>query len=432
MRKATFVFVVGATLAAGCGGKPVPTDGAVDEQPAATSPAAEPSSQAPTGFSADLELGGIRFQVSSPNAAVDNTVTVTPAGLEIDNSPVQSGVAGEVTDAQIADLDSDGSPEVYVFIRARDEAATGTVLAYAVNKRKSMSGISMPALADAPGITAGYAGKDTFAIENGFLLRRFPLVAGDGIDPDSVGRTRRLQYALMPGEATWLLQPVGGVIDEQRVEFAPGTSSVTVQGEIKGDETIDYIVNLAAGKTLHVSQAEQKPKSDFNVMPPGSAGNAMFVSDGAGAFSAMLPDDGDYVVRVYLKRPAARRNESAKYSLTIEAKGEPLPATPAASDALVAGTRYHAQAQVPCASADPSAGKACDVFVVRRGFDGTATLVLPARTGARTLLFVKGKPVASNAMDRDTLAFERKDDMTTVKLGDAERYEIPDALLTGG
>jgi hypothetical protein len=69
---------------------------------------------------------------------------------------------------------------------------------------------------------------------------------------------------------------------------------------------------------------------------------------------------------------------------------------------------------------------------VRRGAGGTATVVLPSNAGVRTLLFVEGKPVASNASRTDTLSSTRKEDMTTVKVGDGERYEIPDALLTGG
>ena len=70
--------------------------------------------------------------------------------------------------------------------------------------------------------------------------------------------------------------------------------------------------------------------------------------------------------------------------------------------------------------------------VVRRGAEGAATVVIPARSGTRSLLFVKGRPVASNAAAMDALSFERKGDTTVVRLGDTERYEIPDALLSGG
>jgi len=47
----------------------------------------------------------------------------------------------------------------------------------------------------------------------------------------------------------------------------------------------------------------------------------------------------------------------------------------------------------------------------------------------RRILFVQGKPVACDATDPVT--FTHQGDVTIVKIGD-ERYEIPDALLTGG
>jgi hypothetical protein len=50
--------------------------------------------------------------------------------------------------------------------------------------------------------------------------------------------------------------------------------------------------------------------------------------------------------------------------------------------------------------------------------------------GRRRILFVKCKPVASDSPD--PLTFMRQRDVTAVKLGAAERYEIPDALEAGG
>jgi hypothetical protein len=54
-------------------------------------------------------LQGIGFHVSSPNIASGNTVTVVPTGLEIDNSPGESPVDGDVVGAEIEDLDANGS-----------------------------------------------------------------------------------------------------------------------------------------------------------------------------------------------------------------------------------------------------------------------------------------------------------------------------------
>jgi hypothetical protein len=69
---------------------------------------------------------------------------------------------------------------------------------------------------------------------------------------------------------------------------------------------------------------------------------------------------------------------------------------------------------------------------MRRGLDGTGTVEIPGAV-KRSILFVKGKPVASNAQaTTDPMTFERQSDTTVVRLGRDERYEIPDALLTGG
>ena len=73
----------------------------------------------------------------------------------------------------------------------------------------------------------------------------------------------------------------------------------------------------------------------------------------------------------------------------------------------------------------------CKAFVIRRGFDGTATVEIPqAKSVTRRILFVKGKPIASDSPHPVT--FSRKNDFTIVTFDNDERYEIPDALVSGG
>jgi hypothetical protein len=48
----------------------------------------------------------------------------------------------------------------------------------------------------------------------------------------------------------------------------------------------------------------------------------------------------------------------------------------------------------------------------------------------RQILFIKGEPAASNSAQ--ALTSRRSGDTTTVEIGGDERYEIADALLTGG
>lgn len=149
------------------------------------------------GFSKSLELQGIDFKVEA-NAG---SLTITPSGLETVNEPVSSAIEGKVYGAEVADLDADGSPEVYVFLKSGDDSHGGLV-GYSTNKRKSMSRISVPAVADDPVNSKGYRGHDEFAVLENRIGQRFPIIGDDGMP---TGNFRQLQYKLAPGEAGWQL-----------------------------------------------------------------------------------------------------------------------------------------------------------------------------------------------------------------------------------
>jgi len=155
----------------------------------------------PPGVDLRLELQGITFHVTSPNAASGNTVRIVPAGLANDDTPIEQAADGFVTGAEVGDLDADGSPEIYIYVRSADDSARGSLIAYAANRKKSLSAISLGDLAGIPGAGDGYAGHDEFAVLEGVLGRRFPI--HEHAKP--TGRMRQLQYELKPGEAGWLL-----------------------------------------------------------------------------------------------------------------------------------------------------------------------------------------------------------------------------------
>jgi hypothetical protein len=215
------------------------------------------------------------------------------------------------------------------------------------------------------------------------------------------------------------------------VQFAKGKSSAQLRGSIKGDRDATYTVNARAGQTLAVSLTSKNASLNFNINAPGSQ-ESMFIGSVQGAkASVVLPADGIYVVQVYLMRNAARRNESASYTLDVAVTGQPMPPLPAAKDALVSGTRFHATASVPCQTLGAEAGASCKASVTRRGRDGTATVEMRSASGlSRNVLFVKGQPVASDSAQPMTSS--RQGDLTTVRFGADERYDVPDALLTGG
>jgi hypothetical protein len=225
-------------------------------------------------------------------------------------------------------------------------------------------------------------------------------------------------------------------IRHERVQFAKGATSAVVKGHLKGNSDVDYLVRAGAGQTLAVTLVGANASNHFNVLPPGSKDVAMFVGSTSGnSFTGVLPADGDYAVRVYLMRSAARRNEAGDYTRTIAATGAALTPTPAAQDALLPGTPFHASTTIACVpyleTFREKKPRECEAFVIRRGFDGTATVEIPQEGSVpRRILFVKGKPVASDSSA--PLTFTRQGDVTTVKLGEGERYEIHDALIFGG
>jgi hypothetical protein len=219
---------------------------------------------------------------------------------------------------------------------------------------------------------------------------------------------------------------------QERVSFAKGASSATIKGQIKGDADVDYVVGAAAGQTLTVSLKVSNRSNYFNVLPPGSADVAMHVAQDGQPYTGMLPADGDYKVRVYLMRNAARRNEASDYTLTISVTGAPLAPTPAAKDAVLPGTPYHASGPVTCLPMPYGDAKPqqCEAFVIRRGFDGTATVEIPSKGITRRILFVKGTPVASDSAEK--MMVSRKGDITVVTFESGEFYEIVDAMIFGG
>jgi hypothetical protein len=107
----------------------------------------------------------------------------------------------------------------------------------------------------------------------------------------------------------------------ETVQFAKGTSSRTLASSVKGYATVNYLVDVRAGQTLKVSMKTNNASSYFNITAPG-ADEALFVGSASGnSYAGKIASSGVYKVQVSLMRNAARRNETASYTLTIGAKG---------------------------------------------------------------------------------------------------------------
>ncbi|WP_162559959.1 PliI family lysozyme inhibitor of I-type lysozyme [Methylotetracoccus oryzae] len=157
-------------------------------------------------FDRKLELNGIRFHVSSGNDGSQNTLKITPSGLEIDNAPIVRTVDGTVTGAEIADINADRSPELYVYVTSAGSGSYGMLVAYSANRRKSLSEIYLPSVAEDAKLGKGYMGHDEFAVVEGTFVQRFPVYREGDTNTKPTGGMRQIQYKLKPGEAGWLLK----------------------------------------------------------------------------------------------------------------------------------------------------------------------------------------------------------------------------------
>jgi hypothetical protein len=154
-------------------------------------------------FVATQELQGITFKVISSGGSV----TITPSGLEIDNTPASVEVEGMVNRAEVADINADGSPEIYVYAAEPTGDMRASLIAYSTNRKKSMTPIYLPPLEDDAKNAKGYRGHDEFAVVEGIIARRFPIFPEDASKTEPTGRMRQIQYKLVAGEAGWILKP---------------------------------------------------------------------------------------------------------------------------------------------------------------------------------------------------------------------------------
>ena len=245
---------------------------------------------------------------------------------------------------------------------------------------------------------------------------------------------RALYFPLVVALLTVLISPAQaeGNIRTQRVEFTKGATSATVEGTIKGHETVDYLLRAAQGQSMNVSMATNNAGSYFNILAPGETEVAFFNgSTSENQFEGELPATGDYRIRVYMMRSAARRNEVANYRIEMIVTGAAHGATHGAgrTDALVSGTGYHATAQLRCVAEPGKPMSQCEAGVKRTPGGGSVHVTTPDG-GSRVITFRDGKVFSTDA--DAPFRVERRDDWSIVRIGTVEVYEIPDALIFGG
>jgi len=98
-----------------------------------------PAPATTAAFSKELSLYGVNFLVEASNNGSINTLSITPSGLKVVNDIIVREIDGTVTDAEVADINGDLSPEIYVWVNSAGSGSYATPIAYSANNNKSLS-----------------------------------------------------------------------------------------------------------------------------------------------------------------------------------------------------------------------------------------------------------------------------------------------------
>ena len=234
-----------------------------------------------------------------------------------------------------------------------------------------------------------------------------------------------LGAALPAALALALTQPAFARDDirKVRVQFAPGKSSARIAGSIRGYQGVDYILRASAGQTMTVQLRTSNTANYFNVLPPGSDNVAIFIGSTKGnRFSGRLTRSGEYKLRVFLMRSAARRNEIARYTLSVGVTGENAHRTSGTAH------RVDARGTMPCSIGRPSYNRRCAWTVMRKGPNAAIIRITKPGAQVRMLRFRRGEFMSPRA----NLQYRKAGDFWLVNVNDREFYRFSDAVITGG
>lgn len=220
-------------------------------------------------------------------------------------------------------------------------------------------------------------------------------------------------------------------IRTERVSFQRGTSSATAEGSITGYETVDYLLNVKSGQFMNVSMATPHGATYFNIMEPGEEYAAIYNGSTSGnQYEGTTAKSGDYRIRVYMMRSAARRGERASYRLEMVVSGSGSSGNP---DTTASGSGFNATGAIPCSMGNGQPTSDCAFGVVRRGSGDADVQVTLSDGSTRFIYFQNGEAVGYDRSQGNFGEFRatKESDLYIIRIGN-ERYEIPEAVVYGG
>ena len=105
----------------------------------------------------------------------------------------------------------------------------------------------------------------------------------------------------------------GGKAEPLRIEFKRGTTSKTINGQVRGSEEAEYVLAAKKGQRLIIRLTSLPARSSvFQILDPDN--ETLSLAQGNYDLLGTLPKSGDYLITV--SRPKQSKRAS-KYKLTV-------------------------------------------------------------------------------------------------------------------
>jgi len=142
------------------------------------------------------------------------------------------------------------------------------------------------------------------------------------IENRTIGSPALAALGLMAVLVSFSMPPA---LAQERVDirFKPGATSTTINGTVRGDEYIDYVVNARGGQAMVVSLAVAGTNGHgsayFNILPAGQDYGGPYTgsSDDDRRAEITVPHDGDWAIRVYLMGNDRDTGKTIGYSIDV-------------------------------------------------------------------------------------------------------------------
>lgn len=200
--------------------------------------------------------------------------------------------------------------------------------------------------------------------------------------------------------------------------------SITPKTDVSAPVKADFADGLQGGPDF------------WRVTKTGQAPVALLSAPSAKAKTLMRFDDG-----AVLRNHGCRMAEGARWcKVELPGGGNPVgwmrgdvlrESAPPQNDARVAGTAFQATGEIPCATAKGQPTVPCRFGVARQGLGKAVVTVFLPGGAQRLIRFDNGVPSGTDAPDGARLSFTHQADLFMISIN-AERFEIPEAVVNGG